>query len=157
MFFSIKFEIGVNFLLQDSDKELLKKTEDHKQMKHELDQLQDKLDQANEKLEEIKRDRDQYRKKLEQAHENLEEIKHDRNQYKKKLDQANEEIERIKSHQTGRSSPVLKRHEEQNQNLSTSIKRPQSPIGEKRTPRSSTASVHRDSHSPEESRKPESK
>jgi len=133
-------------------------------MKHELDQTNEKLEEikrdrdqykrkfekANEYVEEIERERDQLRKKFEKANENLEEIKRDRDQYKKKLDQAKEDLEdernkQIKSNQTDRLSSV-------------NFKRPQSPIEEKRTPRSSATSVHRDSHSPEEElRKTQSK
>jgi hypothetical protein len=64
----------------------------------------------------------------------------------------------MKSNQTGRSSPAFKRDEEQHQSStrlsSTPVKRPQSPI---EAPRSSMTNVRRDSHSPEELRKTESK
>lgn len=142
-------------------------------MKHAFDQLQNKFDQTNEKFEEIKRSRDEYRKKYEKINDNLEEIKEERNNYRKKFEQANENLEEIKRErdqlkkrldqtndnfqrekqikptQTGRSSPIPKRHEEQHSNplniSSTSIKRSQSPIAdEKRTPRSSAVNIRRD-------------
>jgi uncharacterized coiled-coil DUF342 family protein len=169
MFYRYSTSIYLNFLIsllfQDgfNDKELLKKTEDFKQMKYELDQFREKFDHLNEKLDEIKRDRDQCRKKLEQTNENLVEIKHDRDQYRKKLEQTNEDLAEIKHerdkykkkldkatedleherekqtkfNQNGLLSPGLKHDEKQYQNSlslsSTPTKRPQSPIVEKPT------------------------
>jgi len=148
MFSRYSTSIYLNFLIfllfQDgfNDKELLKKTEDFKQMKYELDQCRKELKQTNENLVEIKHDRDQYRKKLEQTKEDLAEIKHERDQFKKKLDQATEALEnerekQIKFNRNGRSSPGLKHDEKQYPNSlslsSTPTKRLQSPIIEKPT------------------------
>lgn len=154
-------------------------------MKREFDQLQNKLEDSNEKFEEIKRSRDEYRKKFDKINENLEEIKQDRDQYRRKFEQANENLKeskreqdqykkrseqvnnnfdrdkQIKPNEIGRSSPVLKRNEDQHQNSmnmsSTSIKRPQSPTGDKRSPRSSAFNIRRDPDIREEPMKIESK
>jgi len=73
--------------------------DDFKQMRRERDKFRDKFDNIKEDLEEIKRERDHYRQKL--------------NRITNDFDQGRYEHDRQeKFHQTGRSSPVLKRDDE---------------------------------------------
>ncbi|CAF1073623.1 unnamed protein product [Rotaria sordida] len=129
-----------------SNKELLRTIED---LKEKRKNHENELKQINDNLEKNRRERDEYRKKFDQAKEELEDMKRERDK-------------QTKLNQPGRSSPALKRDEEQQHRDSISsstlrIKRPQSPIVENRSPRSSPDLIRRDSNASDEPTKYDSK
>jgi chromosome segregation ATPase len=91
--------------------ELNRANKNLQQTQHELDQVQDKLAQANEHiermkkkkpdedLEEIKHERDQFREKSNRVNEELDEVKRERDNYKKKLKEANEKLAELERDQ----------------------------------------------------------
>ncbi|CAF3674221.1 unnamed protein product [Rotaria sp. Silwood1] len=129
-----------------SNKELLRTIED---LKEKSKSSENKLEQINASLDKLRRERDRYREELDQANEKLEDMRRDLDKQKN-------------LNQIGRSSPVLKRDEQQQHRDSISLsttrsKRSQSPIVENRTPRSPPNVIHRDSASSEEHTKSDSR
>ncbi|CAF2693425.1 unnamed protein product, partial [Rotaria sp. Silwood2] len=129
-----------------SNKELLRTIAD---LKGKCKDYQNELEQTNENLDKIRREREEYRKKFDQAKKELE-------------DMQNELDKQTKLNKGGRSSPALKRDEDQQHRDSISlstmrVKRPQSPSVGNRTPRSPPSFIRLDSNSSEEPTKIDSK